>query len=176
MLLLVPALAALVTVVPLAARVSELREQIETERVLLGRLAAAVSQESRTAEYERIGRAAARSGAYLEGESEALMAAGLQTTLAQLAAAHRIRFSSTRALPAHERDATRLIGVSLQFRAEIEQLRRLLFLIESRRPFLFVEGLQVRPVSPFSQRDTELNGVLEVRLDVFGAVPGSKKS
>jgi hypothetical protein len=170
------ALVALLTVVPLTARVSELREQIHTERVLLGRLAAAVAQESRIAEHEKVGRAAAQSGAYLKGESEALMAAGLQTTLAQLAAAHRVRFSSTRALPGHERDGTRLIGVSLQFRAEIQQLRAFLFRIESHRPFLFVEGLQARPVSPFSQRDTELSGMLEVRLDVYGALPGGKKS
>ena len=30
-------------------------------------------------------------------------------------------------------------------KAEIEQLRAILFRIESNRPFLFVEGLQVRP-------------------------------
>lgn len=174
LLLAALALAALLTVVPLAARVAELREAIDTERALLGRFAAIAAREGETTELERAGRAALDSGAYLKGESEALTAAGLQTALAQLAAANRIRFASTRALPPREQDATRLIGVSVQFKAEIAQLRALLFRIESHRPFLFVDGLQVRPVSPFSQRDPELNGILDVRLDVYGALPGKR--
>lgn len=175
LLLLVIAGVAMTTVMPLTARVAELREEIEAERVVLGRLAAVAARAGETAEHERIGRAALESGAYLKGESQALLAAGLQTTLAQLAAASRVRFASTRALPPRERDATRLIGVSVQFKAEVEQLRAVLFRIESHQPFLFVEGLQVRPVSPFSQSSPELNGLLDVRLDVFGALP-SKKS
>src|SRR5262245_53115215 len=174
LLLAALALAALLTVVPLSARVAQLREEIETERTLLGRFAAIAARESETAELDRAGRAALESGAYLKGESEALTAAGLQATLAQLAAANRIRFASTRALPPRDQDATRLIGVSVQFKAEIEQLRALLFRLESYRPFLFVEGLQVRPVSPFSQRDPQLNGVLDVRLDIYGALPGKR--
>jgi hypothetical protein len=85
-----------------------------------------------------------------------------------------VRFASTRALPPRERDSARLIGVSVQFKAEIEQLRALLFRIEGHRPFLFIEGLQVRPVSPFSQSSPELNGLLDVRFEVFGALPGKK--
>ena len=54
---------------------------------MLGRFAAVAARAGETAEHERIGRAALESGAYLKGESEALLAAGLQTTLAQLAAA-----------------------------------------------------------------------------------------
>jgi hypothetical protein len=174
LLLLVIAGVAATTVMPLAARVAELHEEIEAERVVLGRFAAVAARSSETAEYERIGRAALESGAYLKGESEALLAAGLQTTLAQLGSANRVRFASTRALPPRERDATRLTGVSVQFKAEIEQLRALLLRIESHRPFLFIEGLHVRPVSPFSQSSPELNGLLDVRLDVFGAVPAKK--
>lgn len=172
LLALVLAFAALTTVVPLAARVAELRDQIEMERTLLGRLTVVAARKTKMSEYEQVGRAAIESGAYLKGDSEALMAAGLQTSLAQLAAATRVRFNSTRALPPRERDAMRFIGVSLQFRAEIEQLRAFLFRIESHRPFLFVEGLQVRPVSPFSQSDAKLHGLLDVRLDAFGVLPG----
>jgi hypothetical protein len=169
---LVLAFAALTTVMPLAARVTELRDQIEVERALLGRLTAVAARKAKMAEYEQIGRAALESGAYLKGDSEALMAAGLQASLAQLAGATRIRFNSTRTLPPRERNAMRLIGVSLQFRADVEQLRAFLFRIESHRPFLFVEGFQVRPVSPFSQSDAKLTGLLDVRLDAFGVVPG----
>jgi type II secretion system (T2SS) protein M len=174
LLLLVIAGVAVTTAMPLTGRVAELRDELAAERVVLGRLAVVAARSSETVEHERIGRSALESGAYLKGESEALMAAGLQTTLAQLGAANRVRFASTRALPPRERDAIRLIGVSVQFKADIDQLRAVLFRIESHRPFLFIEGLQVRPASPFSQSSPELNGLLDVRLDVFGALPGKK--
>ncbi len=174
LLVLALAVLALLTVVPLAARVAELQGEIETERALLGRFAAVAVGKDKTAELERLGRTALDSSAWLKGESEALTAAGLQGLLARLAAANRVRFHSTRALPPRESDGARLIGVSVQFKADIEQLRGLLFRIESSRPFLLVEGLQVRPVSPFSQRDAELNGVLDVRLNVYGALPAKR--
>lgn len=167
-------LVALLTVVPFAARLSGLRDQIEAERVLLGRFAAIAAQEDQAAEYDRLGRAAIESGAYLKGDSEALKVAGLQTMLAEFAAANRVRFNNTRALPARERNEARLVGVRVQFNARIEQVRALLHRIEAARPFLFVEALQIQPVSPFSQRDPEQAGVLDVRLDVYGAMPGKK--
>jgi general secretion pathway protein M len=167
-------LVALLTVVPFAGWIGGLREQIEAERVLLGRFAAIAAQENQAAEYDRLGRAAVESGAYLKGESEALKVAGLQTMLAEFAAANRVRFHSTRALQARERNDTRLVGVRVHFNARIEQVRALLHRIEASRPFLFVEALQIQPVSPFSQRDPEQAGVLDVRLDVYGAMLGKK--
>jgi hypothetical protein len=174
LLVLALAIVAMLTVVPLTARVAELQGEIEVERALLGRFAAVAARKDKTKEVERLGRAALDSGAWLKGESEALTAAGLQGLLARLAAANRVRFHSTRALPPRDRDGARLIGVSVQFKAEIGQLRALLFRIESSRPFLFVGAVHVRPVSPFSQRDAELNGVLDVRLDVYGAIPAKR--
>lgn len=174
LLVAVVAVVALVTVVPFAVRVSDLQERIEAERVLLGRFAAIVAQEGEAAEFDRVGQAAASSGAYLKGESEALKAAALQTMLTEIAAANRIRFHSTRTLSPRERDETRLIGVRVQFNARIEQVRALLHRIEASRPFLFVEGLQIQPVSPFSQRDPEQAGLLDVRLDVYGVMLGKK--
>lgn len=167
-------LVGLVTVVPLAAHVAALQEQIEAQRTLLGRFEQVATRESEATEHDRIGRDALASGAYLKGESEALTAAGLQTVLAEIGTVNRVRFHSTRALPARERREIRFIGVRVQFNAEIEQVRALLHRIETSRPFLFVEALQVQPVSPYSQRDPEQTGVLDVRLDVFGAIPGKK--
>jgi general secretion pathway protein M len=175
LLLLSVGVVALVTVVPFAARMSELGEQIEAERVLLGRFAAIAAQQGKLADFDRLGRSAIENSAYLKGESDALKAAALQTILAELAAANRVRFSSTRVLPGRERDEVRLIGVRVQFNAEMEQLRAILYRIEAYRPLLFVEALQVQPISPFSQRDPEQTGVLDVRLDVFGATPRKKE-
>jgi hypothetical protein len=165
---------ALLTIVPFATHLTQLREQIDAERTLLGRFAAVAAQQGQVADYDRKGGAAIESDAYLKGESEALKAAGLQTLLSQMAGASRIRFTSTRALQSRQRDDVQLIGVRVQFNADIEQVRALLYRIEAHRPFLFIEVLQAQPISPFSQRDREQTGMMDVRLDVFGAIPNKK--
>jgi len=119
-------LVSLVTIVPLAAHVAAIQEQIEAQRTLLGRFEQFATREGEATEHDRIGRDALASGAYLKGESEALTAAGLQTVLAEIGAANRVRFHSTRTLPARERNEMRFIGVRVQFTAEIEQVRALL--------------------------------------------------
>lgn len=164
----------LIAVVPYFNRLSQLQEQIEAERILLGRFRAVAAQRREIGGYDQAARAAAESAAYLKGETEALKAAGLQSTLSELANIARVRFYSTRALGQRERNDVRLIGVRVQFKADVEQLRGLLHRIEVNRPFLFVEAMQVQPVGAFSERDTELAGLLDVRLDVFGAIPGRK--
>jgi general secretion pathway protein M len=167
-------LLAALTVVPVAARLASLREQIEAERAVLGRFAQVAAQEHEAANLDRARRAILASGAYLQGESEPLIAAGLQSALSEIGAANRVRFTSTRTLPPRGLGEGQLIGVRVQFNADIEQLRSLLHRIETNRPFLFVEALHVQPISPYSQRDPEQAGKLDVRLDVFGATSGKK--
>jgi general secretion pathway protein M len=170
--LLMIALAAVIslTAMPLSSRIASLSEQIATERTVLGRFAAVAAQREQAKELERAGRAAIESSAYLKGESEAVKTARLQTMLGELAAAKSLRLHTMRTLPVREGEELRLVGVRVQFNAEIGQLRALLHAIETNRPFLFVEGLQVRPTSPFSRLHPEQGGVLDVRLDVFGVV------
>jgi len=119
-------------------------------------------------------RAASESGAYLKGESDAIRAASLQTFMSDLAGANGVRLNSTRPLPPRDRDQVRLAGTRVQFTADIEQLREILYAIESTQPFLFVEAVHVRPVSALAQRDPEYGGLLDVRLDVLGALPRKK--
>jgi general secretion pathway protein M len=171
LLLLLSALASitLMTIVPLAKRFSNLDDQIMEERAMLGRFQAIAQRQDEVLNVQRAARAASESGAFLKGEGEPIKAANLQALLADTAGRQGIRLSSTRALPQRDHAGLRLIGVRMQFNADIEQLRALLFDIESARPFLFVEGLQVRPVSALAQRDPELGGLLDVRFDVYGA-------
>ncbi len=175
LLLVAVAAVAFLTIIPLNEHIAALREQIEAERVLLGRFIAVASQENQAAELDRAGRAAIESGAYLKGDSETIKAAALQALLSERAAANGVRLYSTRALPPRERDGLRFLGVNAQFHAEIGQLRALMHGIESARPFLFVEGLQIHPLDAFSPRDPEQGGILDVRFDVFGAVPQKKE-
>ena len=164
-------LIASLTILPVTSRISDLREQIEGERLLLGRFAAMAALQDRLAEMQSAGRAASESDAYLKGESDAIRAASLQTFLSELAGANGVRLNSTRQLPSRDRDDLRLVGTRVQFTSDMEQLREMLYSIESTQPFLFVEAVQVRPVSALAQRDPEFGGLLDVRLDVFGALP-----
>lgn len=173
-LLAAAVLLALLAIGPYFSRLTQLQEQIAAERSLLGRFAAVAAQQGEIGGLEQASRAAGESAAYLKGDTEALKAASLQSVLSDLANGARVRLSSTRALGQRERNDVRLIGVRVQFKADVEQLRILLHRIEVNRPFLFVEALQVQPVGAFSERDRELAGLLDVRLDVFGALPGKK--
>jgi general secretion pathway protein M len=164
-------LVASLTILPVSARIGELREQIENQRLLLGRFAAMAALQDKLAVMQNAGRAASESEAYLKGETDAIRAASLQTFLSELAGANGVRLSSTRQLPSRERDDLRLVGTRVQFTSDMEQLREMLYSIESTQPFLFVEAVQVRPVSALAQRDPEYGGLLDVRLDVFGALP-----
>jgi general secretion pathway protein M len=174
LLLAVIVLFASLTIVPVATRIGELSDQIEGERLLLGRFVAMAALQDKLADMQNAGRAASESGAYLKGESDAIRAASLQTFMSDLAGANGVRLNSTRPLPPRDRDELRVVGTRVQFTADIEQLREMLYSIESTQPFLFVDAVQVRPVSALAQRDPEYGGLLDVRLDVFGALPRKK--
>ena len=157
-------------VAPLSAHFERLGEEIDNARSTLGRFAAVAALQDRLAETQQAGRAASTSAAYLKGEGDQIKSANLQTLLSSIAAENGVRLSSTRALNPVERNELRLIGVRVQFTANIEQLREILYAAEAKQPFLFVDGLQVRTVSAMAH-DAEHAGILEVRADIYGAAP-----
>jgi general secretion pathway protein M len=167
--LLIAALALIwgIGVLPLRAHLQHLSDEIDNERATLGRFAAVAALEERLAETQRAGRAASASAAYLQGEGDQIKSATLQTLLSSIAAENGLRLSSARALNPLDRNELKLIGVRVQFTANIEQLREILYAAESRQPFLFVDGLQVRTVSPLAH-DPEHAGILDVRADIYG--------
>jgi hypothetical protein len=157
-------------IMPLGAHFERLGQEIENERSTLGRFTAVAALQDRLAETQKAGRAAGSSAAYLKGEGDQIKSANLQTLLASVAGENGVRLTSTRALTPIERNDLRLIGVRVQFTASIEQLREILYAVEAKQPFLFVEGLQVRTVSAMAH-DPEHAGILDVRVDVYGAAP-----
>jgi hypothetical protein len=168
LLLATLALLWLLAVVPLSAHFERLREDIDQERTTLGRFAAVAALQDRLAETQRAGRAASASAVYLKGEGDQIKSANLQTLLANIAAENGVRLTSTRVMNPIDRKTLRLIGVRVQFTANIEQLREILYAVEARQPFLFVEGLQVRTVAALAH-DREHAGILDVRADIYGA-------
>ena len=157
-----------VTVVPLSAKFTDLQDRIEQERVMLGRLTAAASDETGTNEVKQRAVASRMSSLFIQGESESIRVSSVQSQLMEILASHRAKPRSTRNLTARERNNFRLVGVQLQLAAPIEQLQAVLLDIEQHKPLLLIEALHVTPILLSGVAGEEQRGMLEARLDVFG--------
>jgi general secretion pathway protein M len=102
----------------------------------------------------------------LAGASDALAAAGLQSRLEPLAAASGMTIGSTEILPAETEDDYRRIGLRLIVSGSYEALLELLAAIDSGRPPLVVDNLQIRTL--MRQLGAEQSVGLDASLDVYG--------
>jgi hypothetical protein len=153
---------------PLVTYLADVQERMANERVLLARFNARAAQEREALELERRRAEMNADGEFLEGDSVAIQLANLQSLLATIAAANSIRVRSARTLPVRERGELRLAGVRVEFHAELGPLRKTLHDIEAKRPFLFIEAVQISHLS--GGEGAEPGAMLDARLDVFGAV------
>jgi len=166
LLLAVIGAAGLLLVVPLVDYFNSLRIEIATERETLGRFEAfAANKDSAQALAER-SEAAMRSGIFLTGDTDALRTANLQTLVTEVAQSQGVRLSSTRALPIQEANGLRFIGVQAEFDADLGQLQAMILAVEARRPYLFIQSLQV---APFAGRRPD-SEELKIRFSIVGAV------
>jgi hypothetical protein len=158
---------------PLVTYLAGMQERIANERVLLARLAALAAQDREARDLGRRQTEMNADGAFLEGDSEAIQLANLQSLVGAIAANNGLRVRSARTLPARERGELHLIGVHIQLQAEIGPLQKTLHDIESKRPFLFIDAVQISLLS--GGEAMEPNAMLDARLDVFGAVLRKKR-
>jgi hypothetical protein len=147
LLLAAVAFIAAVTVLPLAAHVGELRADIARQRDLLARFAAFAANKGAAEDLAGRSQAAMQSGIFLAGETDALRTANLQAQITDIAEKHGVRLASARALPAHDRDGLRFIGVQAELSADMRQLQAIMLALEAQRPYLFIQSLQVVPAS-----------------------------
>jgi hypothetical protein len=159
---------------PLVSRFRDVREQIAEQRQLLGRLAAAGAEEGKAREIDK--QATAKTGGqnYLTGSSDAVRIAALQSLIGKITEAEGVAIKSTRAVQSRERDGLRLLGVEAQLTASIEQLQRILHKLETGRPYLIVETLQITPPALLSEENPSAGTMLEVRLGLLGIATSRK--
>ncbi len=156
---------------PFAAQRADLEDGIETQRALLGRLLAAENAAATNASSGRKPDLAQKGAVFLEGESDAIRLAGLQSRLSEAAHGIGARLASTQAMPPRDEGGVRLIGVQTQLSATIQQLQKLVFDLETARPVLIVQALHV---SRGPDREGQEVTDLDVRLTVLGATPRVK--
>ena len=81
---------------------------------------------------------------------------------------------SSRAMPPHDRYGLHMLGIEVQMSANIEQLQRILYAVETGKPYLFVETLQVTPPATYAGGDPKSESLLEVRVGLAGLASGKK--
>ena len=111
---------------------------------------------------------------YLTGANETLVAAELQDRLKAAVAHTGGQLKSTQVVTTAENTKSRRVVVRGQISVSLASLQRVLYEIESGTPYLFVENLDIHPVSnPRAGSNADGDGLLEVRLDVYGYMRGT---
>lgn len=146
----------------------QIRTQIET--------AARLQQAAATARASLAGldlpESQTSSSDFLAGTDVPLIAADLQNRLRALAQANNIEMNSAYVLPVRTTGANQYIGVRVLLRGEIADVQRVLHVVETGAPLLFVERATLRVDTwPLNSNDPTRSGVpaLVAELDIFGA-------
>ena len=166
LLLATVGLVALLTIVPFLLNLAAARERLVQQRTFLGQLqdatsgAAAASPTSRDAGFNK-----AMTGLFIEGDSEAIRLASLQSQGTDSLTRQSVKSRSSRNLQTRERHTLKLVGVQVQLTATVEQLQKILLAIEAHRPILLVDALHLTPAAAVGTDDDR--GILEARLDVL---------
>jgi general secretion pathway protein M len=170
LLLLLVALGAvyLVVAAPLIELYAGRAALVEDKRMLVPRLQAAADELPELR--ERVTELRATAGARkvtLEGSSDAIASANLQSSIAELAASAGVTVASTESLPVETRGGYRRIGLRFTLSGVYEALLKLIANLEGTSPPLVVENLHIhgvlrRPGTPAA------SSALDAGLDVFG--------
>jgi Tfp pilus assembly protein PilO len=154
---------------PLLNLYAEREARLRQEGMLLPRLQAAAAElpalRARRAELQT---AEGSRELVLDGASDALASANLQSRIEAFAAAAGVSIGSTEAVPAEPRDGYRRIGLRLVLNGPYDALIRLLAKLEAANLPLILDNLQIHGVlrrpgrAPASQPDAGLDAGLDV--------------
>jgi hypothetical protein len=158
------ALGYLSLVAPLMERIVSAREALESRRLVLERLEQAIQKAGQATPL--VGASPGREDLYLRGESEAVMAALLQSKLRLAGEAEGGRVVSTRSLTAKQQAGLRLIGIEGRLTTSLTGLQKTLLVLEAARPLVLVSALQVTPGGLADGEGSSEQ--LSVRLEIYG--------
>lgn len=153
---------------PVISGISEASEKLDEQRTLLGRLRGVAASRDEADRLEQETRSLGEGARLVQGRTEAIKVASLQSMLTALTSREGAQLRTTRALQAKERDGIRMIGVQIQLVGDIEQLQSILLNVEGSATPLFVDALQATALPP--RGESTRRGILDVRLDVFTPV------
>lgn len=158
---------AMLIAIPVWSHITSLDERILDARTMAGRLAERTGDDSTRKHLEDQVKQLRASGQFIEGESEPIRLAAIQSSLSALAAANSIKLRSVRNLPVRERNDLRLLGVQAQTVVPLDKLQKLMLDIEQAKPVFIIDQIQITPINLARLPDDAQNGLLDVRMDVF---------
>jgi general secretion pathway protein M len=140
---------------------------LENRRMLLPRLQAAADElPALRTRVEQLRAAAGTRKITLEGASDALAAAALQSRIEELAASVGATIGSTESLPVETRSGYRRIGLRYVLSGPYETLVKFLAKLESATPPLVIDNLHIHGV--LRRPGTPAAAGLDAGLDVYG--------
>jgi general secretion pathway protein M len=140
---------------------------LANRRMLAARLSAAAAElpglRARLAELQG---AASTHGIILDGASDAIASANLQSRIEEQAASAGVTIGSTEGLAAENRGGYRRIGLRLAISGEYDAILELLGAIESATPPLVIDTVQIRGI--LRRPGGVPTSALDARVDVYG--------
>ena len=157
----------LVVAVPILDLYAGRAAVLENRRMLVPRLKAAADElpELRASVAKLRATAGARK-VTLEGSSDAIASANLQSHIAEFAASVGVTVGSTESLPVETRGGYRRIGLRYTLSGPYETLLKFIAKLEAATPPLVIENLHIHGV--LRRPGTPAAGALDAGLDVYG--------
>ena len=158
---------------PLLGFYGERAAVLENRRILLPRLRAAADElPALRARVDQLRAAAGTRKITLEGASDAIAAATLQSRIEELATSAGATIGSTESLPAEARSGYRRIGLRYVLSGSYETLVKFLAKLEAATPPLVIDNLHVHGV--LRRPGTPAAAGLDAGLDVYAYRDGEK--
>lgn len=163
----------LLVVSPLLGLYAERAAVLEDRRMLVPRLRAAADElPALRARVEQLRAAAGTRKITLEGASDPIAAATLQSRIEELAVSAGATIGSTESLPAEARSGYRRIGLRYVLSGSYETLVKFLAKLESATPPLIIDNLHIHGV--LRRPGTPAAAGLDAGLDVYAYRDGEK--
>ena len=162
-----------VAVSPLLGLYAERADLLENRRMLVPRLRAAADElPALRARVEQLRAAAGTRKITLDGASDAIAAATLQSRIEELATSAGATIGSTESLPAEARSGYRRIGLRYVLSGSYETLVKFLVKLEAATPPLVIDNLHIHGV--LRRPGTPAAAGLDAGLDVYAYRDGEK--
>ena len=164
------AIAYLAVVQPIIdARIEQHQEIANLENTLQRYQRVAAQRASREAALAELKQRAAGEDGLLRGANETLMAAAIQNRLKALVDDSHGELKSIQILPSQADGPLRRIAVRGQIAVTVEAAQRVFHDLEGGDPLLFLDNIGIRSRDDSRRRrERTPDGMLEVRLDVYG--------
>lgn len=153
-------------IIPATQHITSLQSQIQEQRRLLGGLQRFTAQKDDVERRSRQSTSASHNQIFLAGRTDAVRTANLQALLTRAARNEGLRIRSSRTLASTKHNGIRFLGVEVVMAASLAQIQNLVINLESRKPYLFVQRLQIGQPTARKINDSKL----QVRIGVLGAV------